>query len=69
MPDIKADSTGEIDDQGRAIKPGAQWKPGTDEEFSDITYEISSGDDSVVAAKITICRPHVRNAFRHDACF
>ena len=64
MPDIKADSTGEIDDQGRAIKPGAQWKPGTDEEFSDITYEISSGDDSVVAAKITICRPHVRNAFR-----
>lgn len=54
----------EIDDNGRKISPGAEWKPGSDEEFSDITYELSSLDDPVAVAKITICRPEVRNAFR-----
>ncbi len=54
----------EINDSGRAIAPAAEWKPGSDEEFSDITYELSSLDEPVAVAKITICRPEVRNAFR-----
>lgn len=60
----KDNSVDEIDDNGRAIVPAAQWKPGSDEEFSDITYELSNSDEPVAAAKITICRPEVRNAFR-----
>lgn len=54
----------DINDSGRTIAPGVQWKPGCDEEFSDITYELSSLDEPVAVAKITICRPEVRNAFR-----
>jgi len=50
--------------EGRAIVSGANWKPGSDDEFSDITYELSSLEDPVAVAKITICRPEVRNAFR-----
>lgn len=53
-----------IDDDGRKIKAGASWKPGSDQEFCDITYEISNEDEPVCIAKITICRPQVRNAFR-----
>ncbi len=40
------------------ITPGADWKPG-DRTFGDIRYETAEG-----IAKITICRPEVRNAFR-----
>ena len=54
----------DINDNGRQIEPGAQWKPGSDDEFTDITYEVSSLDEPVAIAKITICRPEVRNAFR-----
>ena len=53
-----------IDDDGRKIAAGANWKPGSDDEFRDITYEISNEDEAVCIAKITICRPQVRNAFR-----
>ena len=36
---------------------GASWK--AVREYEDITFEI----DGEGIAKITICRPHVRNAF------
>jgi naphthoate synthase len=37
-------------------------------EFTDIRYEVSSGDDAGIA-KITINRPEVRNAFRPQTLF
>jgi naphthoate synthase len=40
------------------IPPGADWTPG-ERSFTDISYETAEG-----IAKITICRPEVRNAFR-----
>jgi naphthoate synthase len=48
----------------RTIRPGAQWKPGSDDTFSDIRYETADG-----IAKVTICRPEVRNAFRPRTLF
>jgi naphthoate synthase len=45
------------------IRPGADWKPGG-REYGDISYETSDG-----IAKITICRPEVRNAFRPKTLF
>src|SRR5436190_21270743 len=48
---------------GNPIKPGAGWKPG-DRTFTDISYETAEG-----IAKITICRPEVRNAFRPQTLF
>ncbi len=36
-----------IDDEGRKIAAGASWKPGCDEEFSDITYELSNENEPV----------------------
>jgi naphthoate synthase len=45
------------------IRPGADWKPGT-RTYGDITYETAEG-----IAKITICRPEVRNAFRPQTLF
>ena len=44
-----------------AITAGADWKPQTPDGFTDVTYETSEG-----IAKITICRPEVRNAFRPE---
>ena len=46
------------------IRPGAEWKPETPDGFTDVTYETSDG-----IAKITICRPEVRNAFRPRTLF
>ena len=45
------------------IRPGAAWKCGTD-DFTDVRYETAEG-----IAKITICRPEVRNAFRPTTLF
>ena len=45
------------------IRPGADWKPG-DRAYTDIAYETADG-----IAKITICRPEVRNAFRPHTLF
>src|SRR6058998_3034777 len=42
------------------IRPGAEWKPQTPGGFTDVSYGI---------AKITICRPEVRNAFRPRTLF
>jgi len=45
------------------IVPGAEWKPGT-RSYQDISYETAEG-----IAKVTICRPEVRNAFRPQTLF
>ena len=45
------------------IRPGADWKA-SEQEFSDIRYEVAGG-----IAKLTICRPEVRNAFRPQTLF
>jgi len=44
------------------IRSAADWKPSGD--YSDIRYETAGG-----IAKITICRPEVRNAFRPQTLF
>jgi naphthoate synthase len=44
------------------IRPGADWQSAG--EFRDIRYETAEG-----IAKITICRPEVRNAFRPQTLF
>jgi naphthoate synthase len=44
------------------IRTAAAWRAGGD--FRDIAYEIADG-----IAKITICRPEVRNAFRPQTLF
>jgi naphthoate synthase len=49
---------------GSKIRPAAEWKPAGDHEFSDIRFEYAQG-----IAKITICRPEVRNAFRPQTLF
>ena len=46
------------------IRPGADWKPETPDGFTDVSYETADG-----IAKITICRPEVRNAFRPRTLF
>ena len=46
------------------IRPGAEWKPATPDGWTDVTYETADG-----IAKITICRPEVRNAFRPRTLF
>ena len=45
------------------IRPGADWKA-SEHEFFDIRYEVAGG-----IAKLTICRPEVRNAFRPQTLF
>jgi naphthoate synthase len=51
------------ENSGRAIRPGAQWTL-VDAGYGDVSYETSDG-----IAKITICRPEVRNAFRPQTLF
>ncbi len=65
---------GNQDPSQSLIKPGADWQtqPGgadtdtdsTDSGYTDISYETSDG-----IAKLTICRPEVRNAFRPQTLF
>jgi naphthoate synthase len=52
-----------VDRTPRTIRAGAAWKPG-DVTFTDVRYESAEG-----IAKITICRPEVRNAFRPQTLF
>jgi len=51
-------------EETRTIRPAADWKPGSDREWSDIRYETAEG-----IAKLTINRPDVRNAFRPRTLF
>ena len=46
----------------RCSAPGAEWTAGPG-EYEDIRYEKGE-DEAAGIAKITIARPHVRNAFR-----
>jgi naphthoate synthase len=46
-----------------SIRPGTAWER-VDAGYQDIRYELSDG-----MAKITICRPKVRNAFRPTTLF
>jgi len=48
----------------RTIERAVDWKPGADVEYGDIRYEVAEG-----IAKLTICRPEVRNAFRPRTLF
>jgi naphthoate synthase len=48
---------------GREIRTGADWET-LDAGYGDVRYETSDG-----IAKITICRPEVRNAFRPQTLF
>jgi naphthoate synthase len=43
------------------IQPAADWQGAGD--YSDVRYETATGGEAGIA-KITICRPEVRNAFR-----
>src|SRR5436190_2503612 len=51
-------------EHGRQIRSGAECAPSTPEGFSDVAYERAED-----IAKITICRPEVRNAFRPRTLF
>ncbi|HEX3393042.1 MAG TPA: 1,4-dihydroxy-2-naphthoyl-CoA synthase [Acidimicrobiales bacterium] len=44
------------------IRPGAPWE--TRGDYGDIRYQVAEG-----MAKLTICRPEVRNAFRPQTLF
>lgn len=60
-PVVEPNSPAAKDPAHSSITPACAWKSvGT---FEDIKYELSSGDDAGIA-KITINRPHKRNAFR-----
>jgi naphthoate synthase len=48
----------------RSIQAALPWKPAADAEYGDIRYEVAEG-----IAKLTICRPEVRNAFRPRTLF
>jgi naphthoate synthase len=48
----------------RSIQAALPWKPAADAEYGDIRYEVADG-----IAKLTICRPEVRNAFRPGTLF
>jgi naphthoate synthase len=50
-------------DNGTEITPGADWRA-VDCGYGDVRYELADG-----IAKITICRPEVRNAFRPQTLF
>ena len=65
-PVIPADSPAAADPSYSSMIPGAVWESRGD--FTDIRYEISTGDDAGIA-KITINRPEVRNAFRPQTLF
>ncbi len=54
------------------IRPGASWtKAATDvtDAFTDVRYETAEVVPGGHVAKITICRPEVRNAFRPRTLF
>ena len=46
-----------------SIRPGAAWET-VDAGYQDIRFDLSAG-----IAKLTICRPEVRNAFRPTTLF
>ena len=51
----------------RTIRAAAEWKP-ADVDYADVRYEVADLERGAVA-KVTICRPEVRNAFRPRTLF
>ena len=51
----------------RSIRTGAEWKP-ADVDYADIRYETADLERGSIA-KLTICRPEVRNAFRPQTLY
>jgi hypothetical protein len=60
-PVVEPTSPAAKDPAYSSIRPACEWR--AEGDFEDIRYELSSGDDAGIA-KITIDRPHKRNAFR-----
>jgi len=70
-PVVPADSPAAADPSHSSATPGAQWvaePPRHGGEWGDIGYEIAMFDNGAIA-KITIRRPHKRNAFRPQTLF
>ena len=62
LPPVVADDSPAKQDPGHSsIIPACEWEPVG--QWQDIKYELSLGDAAGIA-KITINRPHKRNAFR-----
>jgi naphthoate synthase len=67
LPPVAPDGSPALQDPAHSsMRPGCAWT--TVGEFTDIRYEVSTGDDAGIA-KITINRPHKRNAFRPQTLF
>lgn len=60
-PVVEPTSPAAQDPSHSSIVPACNWV--AEGDFEDIRYEVSTGDDAGIA-KITINRPHKRNAFR-----
>jgi naphthoate synthase len=65
-PVVAEDSPAFADPAYSSMRPGATWQSIGD--YRDIRYDVSTGDDAGIA-KITINRPHKRNAFRPQTLF
>jgi naphthoate synthase len=67
LPPVVAEGSPAFTDPSySSITPAAAWRQVG--EYTDIRYEVSTGDDEGIA-KITINRPHKRNAFRPQTLF
>ncbi len=67
LPEVVEESSPAFTDPAHSsITPACEWTSGGD--FGDIRYELSTGEAAGIA-KITICRPEKRNAFRPQTLF